>query len=300
LYHLVTVLKAVKYNMKTAHEALLSRSTPVVEALATLAEVKAILCFGSYALGTFDQHSDIDLYTFCHLEITPSAARRGVLQKLDGIQELQMDHVELGWEAQWCPRGDRFWLNGVQFDITYNTLNWIQTVVQKVKVLGAASIPELEFRPYTMLGLLENSVILYDPESVLQEIVGNLQPYPNQLRQTLLSQNLVMMRASLEELQNYVLRNIGNTAFHFHLNRVIDELGAVLFALNKRYDPATKRVEAVYRELDILPANFLDRYNQILATPLTPTGRQQMVAELDLLVREIEDLVKQQDKAQVL
>jgi len=31
-----------------------------------------------------------------------------------------MDHVELGWENQWPPCGDRFGLNGVQFDITYN------------------------------------------------------------------------------------------------------------------------------------------------------------------------------------
>jgi hypothetical protein len=169
-------------------------------------------------------------------------------------------------------------------------------VVRKVKTLGATSIPELKFRPYTMLGLLENSAILYDPESVLQEIAGDLQPYPDKLRQALFSQSLVMMRGSFEELQNYVLRNIGNTAFHFHLNRVVDSLGTILFALNRRYDPATKRVEAAYHELGILPANFLDRYNAILETPLTPIGRQQIVAELGLLVREVEDLVKQQAK----
>lgn len=278
--------------MITATEILLSRSTPVVNALASLVDIKAVLCFGSYAMGTFDQYSDIDFYVFCHPEIALSAARREVFQWIDGVKELQMDYVELGWQEQWVPCGDRFCLTDIQFDITYNTLNWIQAVVRKVKIHGAASIPELKFRPYTMLGLLENSVILYDPESVLHEIVAHLQPYPAKLRQTLLSQNLAIIRGSIAELQNYVLRNIGNTAYHFHLNRMIDSLGTILFALNKRYDPATKRVEEAYRELDILPVNFLDRYKEILETPLTPTGRQQIVAELELLVREVEHLVK--------
>jgi predicted nucleotidyltransferase len=274
--------------MKTANETLLSRSAPVVNALSTLMDVKAILCFGSYAVGTFDQYSDIDLYTLCHPEITSSSARRDVLQKIDGIKE----YVEAGWEDQWTPCGDRFWLNDVQFDITYNTVNWLQTVVRKVKVLGASSIPELEFRPYTMLGLLENSVILYDCDAVLQEIVATLQPYPDNLREILLSRNLAIMRSSSEELQNYVQRNIGNTAFHFHLNRVIDSLGTILFTLNKRYDPATKRVEIAFCELEIVPTNFLDRYNKILETPLTLIGRQRIVAELKVLEREVETLMK--------
>jgi predicted nucleotidyltransferase len=60
------LFNTVKYSMKTANEVLLSRSTPVVNALSALPDVKAILCFGSYAMGTFDQYSDIDLYTFSY------------------------------------------------------------------------------------------------------------------------------------------------------------------------------------------------------------------------------------------
>jgi hypothetical protein len=274
------------------NETPLLRSTPVVNALSQLPEIRAILCFGSYAMGTFDEYSDIDLYAFCHPGIAPSAARREALEKIEGIEEVHIDHVEPGWEDQWSPCNDRFCLNGAPFDITYNTVNWIQTVIRKVKDLGAASIPELKFRPYTMLGLLENSVILYDPEAWLQEICAGLQPYPEKLRQTLLSKNLGILRGSLEELQNYALRDIGNTAFHFHLNRALDAVGRILFALNRRHDPATKRVEEAFRELDVLPANFLDRYNEILVTPLIRPGRQRIAAELERLVREIEALAR--------
>ena len=64
----------------------------------------------------------------------------------------------------------------------------------------------------------------------------------------------------------------------------------LLFALNERYDPAAKRLEEVYRSLPILPANFLERYNGLLETPLTPSGRLKIVAGLQALVGEIEDL----------
>jgi predicted nucleotidyltransferase len=277
--------------MKTL-DILFLRSSPVAKALSEMADVRGVLCFGSYAQGTFDQYSDLDLYVFCHPEITLPAARQEVLEKVEGIQALQVDYIEPGWEQQqWCPCGDRFCLNDIQFEITYNTVNWIQSVVRKVKTRGATSIPALKFRAHTMLGLLENSVILYDPDAVLQAIIAGLQPYPHKLRQTILLNNLAVMRGSIEEMQNYVLRNIGNTAFHFHLFRVMDALGAILFALNRRYDPATKRVEQVFRELDIAPPHFLDRYNAILETPLTPTGRQEIAAKLELLLRDIEELV---------
>ena len=221
-------------------------------------------------------------------------ARRDALQRIKNIGDLQIDHAEFGWDEQWCPQGDRFRLNGIQFDITYNTVDWTRTVVRKVKDNGAISIPELKFRPYTMLGLLENSVILYDPEVVLEDIKSALYPYPSKLRQALLSQNLPIVKSSLEDLKDYVRRNVGNTAFHFHLERIIDSLGTILFALNERYDPATKRVEEVYCELRIVPENFLQRYNMILQTSLTTGGRKRIVQELETLTDELEELIRRE------
>ena len=162
--------------------------------------------------------------------------------------------------------------------------------MRKVKDQGATSIPELKFRPYTMLGLLENSVVLYDPESVLQNIKSDLHPYPSKLRQDLLSQNIPIVRGSLEDLKDYVQRDIGNSAFHFHLGRVFDSTKTILFALNGRYDPATKRVEKVLSDLKIVPKDFVKRYEKILETPLTPSGRKEIVSELQTLVAEIEIL----------
>jgi predicted nucleotidyltransferase len=276
-------------------ETLLLRTALVIKGLMELKGVTAVLCFGSYALGTFDEYSDIDLYTLCQPEIPSPENRRMVCEKIAGMQGLEIGVVEPGWGQEWNPQNDRFSLAGLQFDLTYNTLSWLQTVVSKVKDTGATSIPELKFRAHTMLGLLENSVVLYDPEAALQKIIASLQPYPESLRQALLSENLEGLHSSITELQNYAQRSIGNTAFHFHLFRGIDALGAIMFALNRRYDPATKRVEEVFRSLPITPPDFLNRYNAILETPLTLTGRREIVTALECLAGDIAGLVQQSD-----
>jgi len=136
------------------------------------------------------------------------------------------------------------------------------------------------------------SSLYYDPGSILQTIKSSLYPYPKKLQQTLLSENLLVARRSLADLQDYVKRSIGNSAFHFHFSRILDSLCTIVFAINGRYDPATKRTEEAFRDLEIVPNHFLDRYTRILETPLTIDGREKIVSALETLLREIEDLSK--------
>jgi hypothetical protein len=277
-------------NTPNAHELLRTHSAGLIRALSGQRWVTAILCFGSYAMGTPDASSDIDLYVVCHPQIAAADERQVALVQAGAVTELHLERDQAGWKDQWCPCNDRLRLNGVQYDLIYNTQGWVQAVVRQVKTSGATSIPELKFRPYTFLGLLENSVILYDAQGILREIVAGLYPYPPALRQALMASSLEAMHGSLEDMQDYTRRSIGNSAFLFHLWRVIDGLETLLFALNRRYSPATKRLEEAYRSLPVLPANFLERYDDLLLTPLTPPGREKIVAGLQALVAEIEEL----------
>lgn len=273
-------------------ETVRNKSVSVVDALAEIPEVQGIVCFGSYAVGTFDADSDVDLYVLCQPNIPSSHVRFAALQAIERVQELQVGHVEFGWDNQWCPEGDRCRLDGLPFDISYNTVERMHTVVHGVKEHSATSVPEFRFRPYTLLGLLDNSVILHDPKSILQAMKFSLYPYPARLRATLLEENLQIARASLQDLQDYVKRSIGNSAFHFHLSRISDSLCTMMFALNRRYDPATKRTEEVLRDLEIAPDRFLERYSRLLETPLTHEGRNAIVKELKSLLNEIHELAE--------
>ena len=65
---------------------------PVIKVFSELREVKGIVCFGSYASGTYDEHSDIDLYIFCQPGIVLTPERQDTLLKIKGILDLHMDH----------------------------------------------------------------------------------------------------------------------------------------------------------------------------------------------------------------
>ena len=268
-----------------------NKTAPIIESLAKLEGVQAILCFGSYAMGTFDEHSDLDLFAFCEPDIISASERQRVLESVQGVTDFEESAAAAGWDNQWSPQSDSFRMNEILFEISYNTMDWIKTVVRRVTQEGATSIPEQKFRPYTMLGLLENGIILYDPCSFLRGLVDCLYPYPAQLRQRLISDSLHTLKDCLAELKDGVKRGFGLTFFHFFFHRMCDALYTLLFAVNEKYDPAVKRPEVEYKRLRVLPPNFLERYAGLLEGPFDKNGRQRTILELEILITEIEMLI---------
>ncbi|MEM7029701.1 MAG: nucleotidyltransferase domain-containing protein [Chloroflexota bacterium] len=260
---------------------------PIVESLSELDEVTGILCFGSYALETYDQHSDIDLYVLCHPDILPDRIRRDTFTSSTKATKVMIGCHTPGWDNQWSPVSDNITLGQIDFDISYNTQTWLATVVNKVVQEGAVSIPELKFRAYTMLGLLANAIVLYEHQRWITQLKANLFPYPARLKANLIEQNNTILVDRLQELEDCAKRDIGHTMFLFHLWQACDALITILFAINNFYDPATKRPEREFGKLEKIPANFTERYQQILEGPFDKDGRQQMVRLLRGLTTEV-------------
>ncbi len=267
------------------------KTAPIVASLARLEGVRAILCFGSYAMGTFDEYSDLDLFVFCEPDIVSAMERRRVLESVQGVSHFEESDTVVGWDSQWSPQSDSFRVNEDLFEISYNTMDWIRIVVRRVTQEGAISIPEQQFRPYTMLGLLENGIILYDPCSCLRHLIDCLYPYPTQLKQRLISDSLHTLKDCLAELKDGFKRGFGLTFFHFFFHRMRDVLHILLFAVNEKYDPAVKRSEVTYEKLSLLPPNFLERYARLLEGPFDENGMQRATRELETLITEIEMLI---------
>ena len=267
-----------------------NKTAAIVESLAGVEGVRAILCFGSYAMGTSDEYSDLDLFAFCEPDIVSVLERQRVLERVQGVTDFEESDPAAGWDNQWSPQVDSFRVNGIRFEISYNTTDWIGTVVRRVTQEGATSIPEQKFRPYTMLGLLENGIILYDPCSWLKHLIDCLYPYPVRLKHRLISNSLHTLKDCLVELKDGSKRGFGLTFFHFFFHRMCDALYTFLFAVNEKYDPAVKRPEVEYEKLEVLPPNFLDRYARLLEGPFDTNGRQRAINELEILVAEVEML----------
>ena len=242
-------------------------------------------------MGTFDEYSDLDLFVFCEPDIVSAAERRQVLESIQGISYFEESDIAVGWDSQWSPQSDSFRVNEDLFEISYNTVDWIRTVVRRVTQEGAISIPEQKFRAYTMLGLLEDGIILYDLCSCLRYLIDCLYPYPVQLKQRLISDSLHTLKDCLAELKDGVKRGFGLTFFHFFFHRMRDALHILLFAVNEKYDPAVKRSEVTYQKLSLLPPNFLERYARLLEGPFDKNGMQRAIRELETLITEIEMLI---------
>jgi hypothetical protein len=178
----------------------------------------------------------------------------------------------------------------ITFDIAYTTYDWLTHVVHRVCTEGALTLPEMPFRPYTVLGLLAHAIPLYDPHGLVDGLRAQLSPYPAALQANLLGEFLPIMTEGLAELCDYTRRNIGPSAFLLHLGRVCDAMVSVLYALNEHYDPATKRPELELRKLAVLPERFVDRVVHLLEGPFDVRSRPYVVDELTSLVGEVMNL----------
>jgi hypothetical protein len=165
-------------------------------------------------------------------------------------------------------------------------------VVEQVLKEGAISVPAMPFRPYTLLGLLETSVVLYDPDGIVEGLRQRLQPYSAALQANIFREYEPIMIESLAELRDYVHRDIGPGAFLFHLGRVCDALSSILYALNERYDPAPKRGEAILRQLSVMPDDGVNRLIAIQEGSFDAHGRECVVGELSSLVAEVQRLMR--------
>jgi hypothetical protein len=276
--------------MPEATDCIAHMADPVVTALATVAAVRGIVCFGSYALGTWDAESDLDLYVICEPTVIPEATRHRLFARIPGVTALHLQYATPGWSNAWAPHVDRLRVEPFTFDLAYTTHDWITHVVQRVRTEGALTLPEMPFRPYTVLGLLAHAIPLYDPQGLVDNLWAQLSPYPAALQANLLGAFLPIMTEGLAELCDYTRRHIGPSAFLFHLGRVCDAMVSVLYALNEHYDPATKRPEQELHKLTVLPDQFVARFVRLLEGPFDPRSRPHVVDELASLVGEVTHL----------
>lgn len=217
----------------------------------------AILCYGSYAEGTQDALSDIDLLVICEQSIPNETIRKSLYQEF-GASELLLGKQHDNWDNSWSPINDEFEYLGKRIEIGYNLKSWVNEIVEGVTQHGYTSMPSFLFRPYTFLGLIENSICLFEQNNVIEHIKKQLRPYPEILKQHIIAENLPVLNESVAELKNYLQRTIGILAFEFMLFRGLNAAIQILFALNEVYYPASKREEKHLLSLDKIPPGLHD------------------------------------------
>lgn len=235
----------------------------IVKLLVQELDPQSILCYGSYAQGMHDEKSDRDLLIL--MEAIPSRkVREGVYRKI-AVQIEGMDKKTVGeWDNSWSPVNDRLRVGSQVLEIGYNTVSWVEEVIEKLIVECAISFEAFRFRPYTFLGLLEASQVFYDKEGFVEKCKERIRPIPEGLKKKIFEANFPVLMENYEDLVDCYERKIGILAFECYLFRGLDAAIQLLFIMNDVYDPASKRTEAFLLKLKKLPAGLKAFIEEVL------------------------------------
>ena len=227
--------------------------------LATHLGAVAIVCYGSYANGSHDAASDIDLLVLMPDGIPDEKARKTAYSQ---AKVLELDKKLAGeWDTFWSPVNDRIEIEGQVIEIGYNTKARVLDVIDKL--IHKHDI-HFAFRPYTLLGLLEECRVLYDKEGFIDTCRSMIRPIPTALKQAIIAEFLPKLKESVDDLEDCAKRTIGILAYLFFLERAIDAMIQLLFISNDVYDPASKRTEHKLKALKHLPKDIFVFLNEIL------------------------------------
>lgn len=258
----------------------------VIKKYSEIRSVESILLIGSRATPFYDQQSDYDLYII-YSGIKPLVCERNALIGIDGISNLEIKSESNIWTNEWIQSGETFLLNSIKVDSGYQSLDFLKSVIKGVVSDGEISLEIMKFRPYTIPGLIEESQILFDKNGELDILRQIVRPFPENLKSKLINQGKEIVSESLEDMEDYCNRGIGNNAFLFHLLRVSDGICQILYALNEIYDPSSKRTEEHFEMLKKKPADFRMRFERILEGPFNKENRCDIVNQLNKLYEDI-------------
>jgi predicted nucleotidyltransferase len=239
----------------------------LVERLARIEGIVAVVLGGSYARGRARPDSDLDL-GLSYREAAPFAIAevRALARELNDTPEPAVaDFYQWG---PWVNGGSWLTIRGQRVDFLYKNLDQLE------RVIGDAHAGRYEhsysqqapfgFYSDTFLAELESGVPLFDPGGVLPALQRRIAPYPEPLRRRLVQDCLGATRGDLYTAE--VAAQLGDPYLTGAcLIRSLDRIVHALFALNRRYRVNDKTAVAELSDCALVPRNFGARVRGVLA-----------------------------------
>lgn len=281
--------QGVLIENKKSYQFSLDSLHPLIQSLNKSLNIVAVLCYGSYAEGTQDAKSDIDLLIICDEPIPEVNVRKKIYEQ-NQAKQIKMQITHDNWETAWTPINDECILQGIKVEIGYNQSTWTQEKIFKIVEEGQTTFEDFEFRPYTFLGLLENSVCLFEKDNYITQLRKQLRPFSPQLKKAIIDENISIFNESIIELEDFNQRDIGLLAFQFMLFRGLDAAIQILFAINEAYYPASKREEKHLMRLSTIPQGMHELIYDLL--PVFYNRKTEIVVRLKEIKLFIEKMMR--------
>lgn len=239
----------------------------VAEVLAEDTRVSAILLFGSAAYGVVSDTSDIDLEVLCKPHILSPEDRLEILSEI--AQGWKID--KYGSENSLFPTVDVHEdFSGIKVEVHYQTTVWMEGVIESVMRCGTTSMESCPERPYTVPGMIQRALALYDRDSEIEKWREMVQEYPEALRKNIIAEGILEIKEHISRVES--AKDDGSdqkeNRENWRLMRgALDAASNVLLAMNRMHHPGEKRLErTVLPQLSDVPDRLVERWT--LASPL--------------------------------
>lgn len=221
---------------------LIKKSFPVIENLKKLKNVKAIALYGSVGKGYADKFSDVDIVCFC--DKIPDKNQRKKFYKRISLYERTVGDI------------DTLKFNGITIGIYYREVGDIDA---KVRQMFSEKLGWFE-RDISII--LSDIKIIHDPEKIIKKWKQKIKRYPQWLKKENVNK-LCLVQTGFEDIlkglrrKNFFLVDTG-------VQRCLDTLFHVLYALNGKYYSSPKWIFQDIKKFKVLPKNCINRIRKIM------------------------------------
>ena len=243
----------------------------LVDQLSHLTGMMAIVLGGSYASGTQNETSDLDIGLY-YVEAKPFSIDE-IRRIAKGISVNGTATITEFYEwGEWVNGGA--WIHTPQgkVDFLYRNIDQVQRTLKEAQegLLYHDFDQQPPYGFYSVIYLAETQICipLYDPKQVIDKLKRQVGSYPILLKSRIVGDGLwgaefTLMHARTFAGQGDVYNTVGC------LTRVVSTLTQVLFALNERYYLSDKKVMEVVAAFPVLPMEYCKNINRILSGPGT-------------------------------
>jgi predicted nucleotidyltransferase len=261
--------------------------------LSQVPEIVAVVLGGSYATGTFDETSDLDIglyyreakpFSIVELErIANSISNQGAATITEFYE----------W-GRWVNGGAWIQTEIGEVDFLYRNIDQVEQTIREAQQGTIAhdydQQPTYGFYSVIYLAEIQVCVPLFDPHSQIVRLKRWVEAYPPKLKRTIIRESLWSAEFTLRFAREFAAcGDVYNTVGC--LTRMASNLTQALFALNERYFIGDKRVMERIASFPILPTEYGQRIVHVLSSPgRTSEELSHAVSHLETLWREVVSL----------
>ncbi len=239
-------------------------SAAIVEILKTIPEVDSILLNESTETDIVNPYFFLSLDVYCSGSFPDINKRR---QLFENAGAFESSHVNVK---------DRFFMEDLPVRIEYKEKNRIDTIVND----NEGNLWAFHDNGTYMFYRIQNSLVMYQNSDWIVNVRKKISNLPEAFWGALRESSMRSLEHYLVDLNSAAL-NSDNLFYIVSLSGYLKYLCSFMFVINRKFEPSRRRLANQIMELEILPENFLGRFDSLIReNPEFPPERKREVAKL--------------------